>query len=179
MRQKFSLLHTAQVHIATFNAFLAEMAPDVDVEHIVNEDLLQQARALTDLQLIRPALRNELLATNNNIVLCTCSTLGGLAEEIGIEVGKIVIRVDRPMIEKALTYGEKLLVVVTTESTLAPTQVLIDDILSKTKQQAQVEMLLVPDAWQSFSVGDSLAYYGKIADAIRAHQHPVEEAHIV
>ncbi len=46
MDQALSFLHTSPVHVQTFRALLADLAPDILARHVVDEDLLCEAQAL-------------------------------------------------------------------------------------------------------------------------------------
>ena len=45
MRHDLAFLHTARVHIDTFSRLLRECGPDLNARHIVEESLLEEARA--------------------------------------------------------------------------------------------------------------------------------------
>ena len=45
MTKMLTFLHTSQVHIATFHQLLVELAPSIPAQHIVDESLLEEARA--------------------------------------------------------------------------------------------------------------------------------------
>src|SRR6478752_942539 len=106
MTKTLAFLHTSPVHIATFDRLLAEIDPGVVARHIVDESLLDEARAAGE---ITPALEQRIAAAlrdasgpDGAVVLCTCSTIGGSAEAAGSRVGRVVLRVDRPMAERAV-----------------------------------------------------------------------------
>jgi hypothetical protein len=83
MGRKLGLLHTAQAHVATFDGLLREQAPDILAEHAVDEGLLARARAegLTDAAAADVAAALGRLAdAGAGAVLCTCSTIGAVAE---------------------------------------------------------------------------------------------------
>ena len=118
-----TLFHTAESNVAVFDALLKQMAPDVPVKHIVDEAVLREAVAAAA---VTPHLVQHVNATLTDVtadgafVLCTCSTIGGLAEAAGPNV----LRVDRPMAEKAVSTGSHIAIAATLKSTLhshAPT----------------------------------------------------------
>src|SRR5689334_1293970 len=109
MPKTLAFLHTSPVHIATFDRLLAEIDPGVTARHIVDESLLNDARAAGE---ITPALEQRIAAKlhaasapDDAVVLCTCSTIGESAEEAGQRGGDVVLRVDRPMAERAVALG--------------------------------------------------------------------------
>jgi hypothetical protein len=105
MTKSLAFLHTSPVHIATFSRLLSELDPSISARHIVEEDLLTAARVAGE---ITPALDQRIAAAiheagapDGAVVLCTCSTIGGSAEAAGARAGQAVLRVDRPMAERA------------------------------------------------------------------------------
>ncbi|MER6127961.1 arylsulfatase, partial [Streptomyces sp. NPDC001795] len=89
-----ALLHTSPVHIPVFESLRDEAHPGLTLAHLVAEELLDRARtqgpdAVADD--VRELL-GEAVAAGARAVLCTCSTIGAVAERAG--VGVPVLRVD-------------------------------------------------------------------------------------
>ena len=101
-------------------------------------------------------------ADGADVVLCTCSTIGGCAEKTQLENGT-VIRVDRPMAEKAVETGSRIIVAATLQSTLEPTRNLILDVAQKAGKEVQIIELLCASAWSKFEQGDQQGYLADIA----------------
>lgn len=170
MEKTLTFLHTSPVHIPTFDGLLAEIAPNIPVRHIVDESLLQEAR---EAGTIFPQLRQRItdtivdaIAQNARVLLCTCSTIGGCAEEIGRQTTAPVLRVDRPMAERAVTLGSRILVVATVASTLAPTKELITDTARRANKPVQLIEVLCESAWTKFEQGDQEGYLQEITNQL-------------
>lgn len=122
-----ALLHTSPAHVPVFDALRDEDAPDLELRHLVHEQLLSRARELgpdavtADVE----AALAEAVAQGAGAVLCTCSTIGGIAEAAAAPLGIPVLRVDRPMAAAAVAQGDRIAVVATVASTLEPTADLI------------------------------------------------------
>ncbi len=162
-------LHTAAVHVQNFDALLRELAPGTRARHVVRDDLLAAARergsddgALADA--VQDAISNA--ARPGDLVLCTCSTIGGLAERAGEHLSARVLRVDRPMVEEALRLGPNVTVAAALESTLIPTISLIEDVASDLGVDVRVTPLVLTHAWPLFEQGDLDGYYEAIAQAL-------------
>jgi hypothetical protein len=129
MLRKLVFFHTAEVHVATFDRLLAELAPGCPARHVVRADLLAEATAagcLTDrLATESKAAMERELADPETLLLCTCSTLGPLADALAAERGRPALRVDRPMAERAVALGPRLLLAACLASTLDPTRRLL------------------------------------------------------
>jgi hypothetical protein len=166
-----AFLHTSPIHIDTFDRLLAEIAPSVAVRHIVDESLLDEARTAG---MITPALEQRIAAAlrdasaqDGAVVLCTCSTIGESAEAAGTRSGRMVLRVDRPMAERAVALGERILVAAALASTLAPTHALILDAAHMAGKSIELRELLCESAWAFFERDDLAGYAQTIADELR------------
>ena len=168
-----TFLHTAPIHIDTFNTLLRELAPDLRVRHIVDEAILREARdagRLTEAMQAKVTAQVEALR-DAPVVLCTCSTIGGCAEEAGAQAGANVIRVDRPMAARAVQMGSRIIVAATLASTLQPTQDLILDEARRQAKSIELIEVLCDGAWAKFEQGDRAGYVEAIAQRLRQVVH--------
>ncbi|MFI1993138.1 hypothetical protein [Actinoplanes sp. NPDC020271] len=148
-------LHTADVHVATFRALVAELAPGWRDEHVVDASLLADARAGIPVQERVRARLAELAGAD--VMVCTCSTIGPEAELAG------VMRADRPMARAAVVAGGRIAVAYAVESTREPTTALLRD------EDPSADLLFVPclEAWPFFEAGDLDGYHAAIATRLR------------
>ncbi|MGA2454401.1 MAG: hypothetical protein ABSG93_12865 [Solirubrobacteraceae bacterium] len=162
-------LHTAESHVETFGALVEDVDATRGHVHAVRPDLLDQARLHgTDDQSLSDQLSaaiSDLTDREASVVICTCSTLGGVAERCAAGGGVNVLRVDRPMAEIAVRSGSQIGVVAALESTLAPTRALLEEVAS----QAGREIALVDapcfGVWSLFERGDIAGYFRGVAEA--------------
>jgi Asp/Glu/hydantoin racemase len=163
-------LHTADVHVATFQQLMSELAPGRQATHLVDADLLADARAAG----ITPELverlhgrLGELVAAGADLIVCTCSTIGAAAEKASGSVGVPVLRGDRPMAEAAVATGTRIAVVAAVESTMDPTMAL----LRESAARAGRSVTLVPApcyaAWPLFEAGEHDRYHAEVAAHVR------------
>lgn len=149
------LLHTAEVHVDRFEALL----PGQDVTHVVRPDLLARAQSegLSAVAGDFAALLDD-MADRHEQVLCTCSTLGPLADQAG------VLRIDRPAMEAAAAVKGDILVVICLESTREATLALFDEIAGP----GRARLVLCAAAWPYFEAGDMAEFYARIAQTVMA-----------
>lgn len=161
-------LHTSSAHQPTFDALVAELIPGAQVQTVVDEIVLDRARLLgPDHVEIIGAIADRLAQLHTaDVVVCTCSTIGGVAEWVGAEAGVRVVRVDRAMAELAVTTGDRIAVIVAVESTIAPTRDLLDETSMLLGRNPEIEVHLVADAWRRFEAGDNDGYLDTIAAAV-------------
>lgn len=163
-------LHTASVHVETFENLVAERAPAQRSVQVVAESLLSEARVLgPDHQQVVAGLGfrlGELTTAGATVVVCTCSTLGAAAEALGQRIGVPVLRVDRAMAEQSVAGGGPVAIVAALESTLEPTRLLVDD--AADRRSVACSTHLVEGAWDLFSDGNIDGYHRAIAEALPA-----------
>ena len=175
MTKTLVFLHTAPANVTTFAQLLAEIDPTIPAKHVLDESLLAEARAhgITPevTARVQQALR-EATDDETAMVLCTCSTIGGVAEQAGVAQGgaahgQPVLRVDRAMAERAVTLGERIVVAAALESTIAPTSDLILAVAAEAGREVTLIPLLCEGAWAHFEAGDVAAYHAAIAATLR------------
>jgi len=163
-------LHTAAVHVPVFRSLRAELAPGWEDLHVVDPGLLAGARAhgITDGLVTRLDARlHELADAGADLIVCTCSTLGGHAEALTADTGVPVLRADRPMAEAAVAEGSRIAVVVTVESTLRPTAGLLREAAAQAGREISLIETTCPAAWPLFERGDHDGYAREIAARAR------------
>lgn len=172
MRQHVAFLHTSPVHVETFDRLVKAADPSVQVEHIVAEDLLADAQRVgaDDPALVKRIQAAMAGAASNGaaIVVCTCSTIGGVAERASTGTGFTAARIDRAMANRAVELGPRILIVAALESTLGPTTELIRESATALRAYVELEPLLIREAWSHFLRGDRSAYLEAVVAAVRA-----------
>lgn len=158
-------LHTADVHVTTFRSLVAERSSEVEVVEIVDADLLARAAEAGPESVADglAAALADLRSAGADRIVCTCSTLGALAERLG---GGGVIRVDRPMARAAVADGAPLAVGVALEATIEPTLGLLAEEAEAAGTTPEIEVVAVPEAWARFLAGDQAGYLDALAAAI-------------
>ncbi|MFJ9630841.1 aspartate/glutamate racemase family protein [Streptomyces sp. NPDC101175] len=165
-----ALLHTSPAHVPVFDALRDEDHQGLELRHFVDEDLLARARREGP-EAVAGAVRGALeraVAEGARAVLCTCSTIGAVAERAGADLGVPVLRGDRPMAAAAVATGPRVVVAATLESTLGPTVTLIEEEARRAGRPVAVRTLLVAGAWARFEAGDTEGCARLVADAVDA-----------
>ncbi|MFB7131040.1 aspartate/glutamate racemase family protein [Streptomyces sp. NPDC056237] len=169
-----ALLHTSPVHVPVFDALRDADHPGLALRHLVDEDLLLRARKSGPEAVsgeIR-ALLAGVVAEGASAVLCTCSTIGAVAESASAVIGVPVLRVDRPMAAAAVRRG-RVVVLAAITGTLAPTLALLAE--EAGERSVEVRTVVVDGAWACFEAGDRDGYLDLVAAAADA----VTEADVI
>ncbi|PQV89703.1 glutamate racemase [Cronobacter sakazakii] len=161
---KIACLHTAQSNVAIFDeAARALDLPQDALTHKVMPHLLDQAQAAGG---VTPEIEKETIAaladlrTDADVVLLTCSTLGGAADFLAQDPG--IMRVDRALAQATVTAGQPVVVLCAAPTTLHPTAALFRATLPQT---TPLGVELIPDAWALFESGQHDAFHQRVAEA--------------
>ncbi len=165
-----AFLHTSPAHVPTFTKLMQETAPALRVAHVVHEELLLEAQrdgieGASLIERIRQAMK-EAGAGGASVVVCTCSTIGGVAEAMNTGGAFSATRVDRAMADAAVRSGKPILLVAAVESTLRPTTALLQSSAKRLAKTIRIEALLAQDAWPHFLAGDQTQYLKTIVEAV-------------
>lgn len=163
---KIALLHTADVHVATFETAFHQLRPDARLSHDIRPELLERARR-EGLDAIRTEVHGALSAlADADAVLCTCSTLGPLVDECAV-THRNLVRIDRALMTNACRSGPRMLVALCLESTRTATLDLLHESAAQVCSIIDPSVVMCADAWPYFEAGDLAAYAGAIAGEIR------------
>ena len=159
---RVAFLHTAAVHEATFDAIFAELDGQVELIHRTVPRLLEAARK-SGLEAVR-AETCEILRSlaEADAVVCTCSTLGPLADEVATTHSQ-VFRIDRPLMEAACDAGDHIIVAICLESTEQATLALLMAVAAELGREISPRVVLCDAAWAQFEAGNMQAYADEIA----------------
>ncbi|MFH9725505.1 aspartate/glutamate racemase family protein [Streptomyces sp. NPDC017254] len=160
-----ALLHTSPVHVPVFDGLRDRHHPGLVLHHLVDEELLVRAREAGPEAVADPvaALLAGAVADGADAVLCTCSTIGGVAERQAAVLGVPVLRVDRPMAAEAARY-RRIIVVAALRSTLEPTVDLIAE--ESGPDTSFLSTVVLEGAWELFEAGDRDGYLDAVAAAV-------------
>lgn len=165
-------LHTSDVHVATFDALRDRIAPEIGVRHVVREDLLSLAVAQGGITgLVQEAAFEAMtgaLTPAAQVLICTCSTLGPVAEAFDADAPIPVLRIDRPMADQAVLHTRHIAVCGTLATAVSATASLVRSSAEYLKQPSVVVTdHLFLSAWPLFERGDLEAYYRTVALGLR------------
>jgi Asp/Glu/hydantoin racemase len=171
MGKRVAFVHTVANLPAVFKGLTAELAPDLDIFHMVDESLLQNT--IRDGELSKATIRRlvSYLAlaqeAGADLVMVTCSSVGPAAE-IGRSMVDIpVLRVDDAMAEKALAGGRRIGVAATLSTTLRPTAALLESKASETGTAVKIVPKLCAGAFEALLAGDTAKHDHLVREGLR------------
>jgi Asp/Glu/hydantoin racemase len=170
-KKKLALLHTVSGLTATFQQLCAELMPNLEIYHIVDESLLRNTiRDGTPSPATYRRLADYVRGAEEagaDAVLVTCSSMGPCVEAARPLVGIPVVRVDEPMAEKAIQTGERIGVAATLATTLKPTTELIERKAAQTGKKHAITSKLCEGAFEAVVSGDTSTHDRIVSQCLR------------
>ena len=159
-----AFLHTASIHQATFNKLLKNKP--VKATHSINEEWLTRARedGLSDDLIDEVSTHLRELEADADVVVCSCSTLGPIAQSLNLPN---VIRVDQPLMDTAAKISGTALLAMCLDSTVEASSVLLENAFALQERDPDYEVVACPDAWQHFLQNDQESFIREIESSIR------------
>jgi Asp/Glu/hydantoin racemase len=167
---RLALLHTATANAVTFDRLGAEIAPDIKLQHVVDDSLLSEARASGG---ITPNLNRRVataalnaLDSGAGALLCTCSSIGPCAEIARSFTARPILRIDDPMATEAVAAGSRIIVAATLQTTLTPTKEIVQRAADSAGKSVELIEVLCDSAWAAFESGDPEGYETEIVSTL-------------
>jgi hypothetical protein len=104
-------------------------------------------------------------------VLITCSTMNRAYQDVSKALepsGVPVFQIDRPMMERAVNQGGRVLAVATHGPTVDNTHALLSETAAELGKTVNYSGLTVEEAWHALAVGDVVGHNRQLAEAIRS-----------
>lgn len=158
MKQKLAFVHTVASLVGLFNDLSKELLPGVEVFHIADEMLLKVVLAHGGLSpFIFQRVAEHVVAAERagaTAVQCTCSSISPCVDASRPLVGVPVLKIDEPMVDKALATGRRIGIAATAPTTLKPTTDLVYSRASILGVPVEVESVLCEGAYDALFSGN-------------------------
>lgn len=157
-----ALIHTSPTLSPLFNDLTARITPGVRVLHFVDESLIKNTIAANQLE--KPTMRRLInlvgaaFDAGADVALVTCSSIGPAVDMAAKLYDKPVLRVDRPMAEKAVATGRRIGVLATLSTTLKPTADLVRAVAAEQEKKIEVVERLCEGAFDAVMAGDGATH---------------------
>ena len=107
-----------------------------------------------------------------NALLITCSTMNRTYPQVSEALRHYnvpVYQIDRPMMERAVDHGGRVLVIATHGPTVESSQALLREVAGETGRSVSLTAALVPAAWDALAKGDVAEHNAILNKTIRDH----------
>lgn len=167
-----AVLHTTPVTISGLKPRFDSLLPGVRVVNYLDESLLP---AINEAGGITPGVRQRFnflflsaAMAKPDVILCACSSVGGLLEDAATMTCVPARRIDTPMLEKAAAMGTRIGVAATLNSTLNPTVDCLRRCAEKNHRQVEINRLLIAEAGPLLAQGKTGEYNELVSSRIGA-----------
>jgi len=160
---RIAYLHTVSSLVGLFNDLSKELLPSgTEVFHIADEMLLKTVMAQGGLSpFIYQRVADDVIAAERagaTVVQCTCSSISPCVEAVRPLVAIPVLKIDDPMVDKAISIGKRIGVAATAPTTLKPTTELVQAKAASRSLQVTVDSVLCEGAFAALSSGDTATH---------------------
>lgn len=151
-------VHTALAMVEPVTELFKKHLPDIKLNHIVDDSLIQEVIANNS---VTPAVAKRLINcfhmavdAKADIIFNTCSSIGEIAQMARKMIPIPLLKIDDPMAIQAVDSAQKIGVLATLPSTLAPTASLLENLASESNNQVDIIEGLAEGAFQAVMSGD-------------------------
>jgi len=148
--KKLGIIHTSAVSLDALKKLCNEILEDVEVINIIDDSLLEEVKnnkGITSAIISRMCTYvQNLNQLNVDLILNQCSSVGEAFDIAKKCSDKKTLKIDLPMMEKAVSLGSNIAVVATVESTMKPSCNLLKNTAKKMQKEIHVDEYLVKDA---------------------------------
>jgi len=173
-----TFIHTVASLPATFEEVARGLDPDLEIRHVTDESLLADAigagsvPAGTEERLARRV--RAALEDGADLVVVTCSSMGGATQAIAAREGWPLERIDVAMADRAVELGRRIAVLATLPSALEPTADLVRARAAARGDAIELVPRLVEGAFAAIQAGDPERFDELVRTAIRSVVHEVD-----
>ncbi|KQN05149.1 Asp/Glu/hydantoin racemase [Sphingobium sp. Leaf26] len=169
-----ALLHTSPTLSPLFNELTARITPGVRVLHFVDESLIKNTIAAGKLEKSTMRRLIDLVGSTfdagADVTLVTCSSIGPAVDIAAQLHDKPVLRVDRPMAEKAVAAAAagsgRVGVLATLSTTLAPTVALVRRVAEESGKHIEIVEHVCEGAFEAVMAGDGATHDRIVGEAL-------------
>lgn len=169
--KKIGLIHTSATLVPVFQDLFKDKAVPAEVFNIVDDSLIKDVIVKGRLEedtaqrVINYVTSAE--QAGADLIMVTCSSIGRAVERAAEKAGVPVIRVDQPMVDRAVAEGKRIGVVATLPTTLEPTSDLVLRRAEKAGKKVELTSRLCEGAFEALMGGDPVKHDDMIIAALR------------
>jgi Asp/Glu/hydantoin racemase len=155
--KRIAFLHTVAALAEKFRSLTSAELPNINAFHMLDESLLQDLMRQQPVEGITRRLVTFVglaVEAGAELVVFTCSSTSPLVD-VARRCHQIpILKIDDPMAERAVLAGERIGLLCTTSSTVAPSSDLIAEHAARLGRPVAVEAVLVDNAFAALQRGD-------------------------
>lgn len=162
MQKTLAFVHTVGKLMPLFDELAQELLPAMDRFHIADESLL---RMILEAKGLTPAIYRRVCAdlvsaeqAGADLVVMTCSSSSPCVDPARSMLTIPIVKVDEPMVDRALTLGRRIGVLATAPTTIGPSVDLIRLRAKADAKDVEIDPLLCQEAYAAMLSGDMVQH---------------------
>ena len=171
MNRNVAMIHATRAAIEPAHTAMQEALPDVEIVHYLDEALLSVAKKKGPIspEVSRRLLRMLVSAEEGGacVALMTCSSLTANADFLEPMVRFPIVKIDTPMMERAISLGAKIGVVATMSSAVDPAREQLEQIARERGVNIEPRFVVVKGAFQALLDKDTETHDRLVMEKIR------------
>lgn len=169
--KRLAVLHTAPFVVGMFKTMLGERYPGLESFHVVDESLIQDARRHGGMVpgIVRRIAMQVALAreAGAEVILFTCSSTSPAVDTVRRLVDVPVIKIDDPMMARAVELGARIGLLCTSKTTVAPSEALIREHAAAKGREVAITTAVDNVAYFALRDGDKAGHDAAVKAAAR------------
>lgn len=170
MIKTLAFIHTSPVLVPTFTQLAAELLPELNIFHMVDESLIKNTIAAGKLTKVTTRRVLSLIESAElagaEAVMVTCSSIGHAVSLSRPFIDIPVLRIDEAMAEAAVTKGGRVGVAATLRTTLDPTLQLLQETALRSEKKIETVPCLCEGAFEAVISGQTDRHDRLVIDAL-------------
>lgn len=159
---KVCIFHTGISTVAPLQSLAADLMPDVEFMHIIEDALIKDVIKSGGLDAdINARIALYVMCADRarcDIFMTACSSIGEVVEDCRRITNMTITRIDEAMAEAAIERGNKITVLATVETTLRPTLNLIHRKAAEKNKRLEIRQTLMTEAFRALLSGDTMTH---------------------
>lgn len=169
--KKIAMLHTSSATLAMMHQLIADIMPEVEVMHLVEESMIKQvmkAGGVTPNIAARIADYVHIAEKADcDIFITACSSIGTAVEQCQFLTPLQLARIDSAMVKEAIEKGERIAVLATVATTLKPTLDYVQRKIQESGKPRAVTPILMEEAFHALLAGEMDTHDRIVADGLK------------
>ncbi len=178
MNQTVFVLHSVFVLVKPLQELFSEILPQAKIYNLVDDSLLPEViREGKVTKKIMKRVCGYITTAEEigaNAVLSVCTTMSDAVDIAKSLVNIPLVKIDEPMVEKALTLGEKIGLIATFLPTLDPSGRFIMKKAEELKKKVILKKVLCPGAFDAIMHGEEEKHDSIVATEVKRIQEEVD-----
>lgn len=159
---KIALIHTTPVTVQSLQNLIKTQRTDLEIINLVDDSILPELiNNNNQLDLVADRVNYYIkvaFSQKADLIMSACSSIGEIFEQAAANYPIPILRIDQAMADQAVKSASKIAVAATLETTLKPSQKLLNKAASKQGKKIELETALFTQAYQKLTAGDRQAH---------------------